>query len=299
MRLSSLCKPRNYVAVLRRLVPKCQSALSGRLKRLPMRCITNEFAFSFAPDGWNYFRALVAEYEKNPEIQLENSTFFRFFQDERIKSVRYLNDVLFLHDPDKRARSDEFKFYLGTYPWGDHVAGGPWGSHYERSEGKATRDLYGYRRNVWHDPADPHPIEFEWTKTIDLYRSVKSGYRPFLSGDLPEVTLLVRRDGEMRAVRYNGQHRFSVLSHLGYEKITALVPSAASINESLASWPSFSALPKVVDRGEIIVREIEVEDWPYVKRGLCTREQALEIFHAFFDLNGRERIAYLGLPSVY
>lgn len=264
-----------------------------------MRCITNEFAFSFAPDGWNYFRALVAEYEKNPEIQLENSTFFRFFQDERIKSVRYLNDLLFLHDPKKRSRSDGFKFYLGTYPWGDHVGGGPWGYYFDYFEEKSTRDLYGHRGNIWYQPGDRLAIEFEWNKTIRLYDSIKGGYSPFRSGDLPEVTLLVRGDGDVRAMRYNGQHRISILSHLGYEKITALVPLATSINESLASWPSFSPLPKVVHEHEVIVRETEVDEWYYVKRGLCTREQALEIFHAFFELNGRERISYLGLPTVY
>src|ERR1041385_637372 len=97
---------------------------TGTLKRIPIELLTNEFAFSFSGEGWNYFRSLVAEYEKNPHIDLEKSTFFRFFQDERVKSVRYLNDLLFLHDPERRARG--FKFYLGTYPWSDHVGGGPW-----------------------------------------------------------------------------------------------------------------------------------------------------------------------------
>ena len=264
-----------------------------------MELITNEFAFSFAPEGWNYFRALVAEYEKEPDIDLEDSTFFRFFQDERIKSVRYLNDVLFLHDPDKRSRSDGFKFYLGTYPWGDHVGGGPWGYYYDRFEGKTTRDLYGYRRNLWYQPGDRYPLEIEWNKMIQIYHSLRRGYCPLRCGDLPEVTLLVRRDGEMRAVRYNGQHRLSVLSHLGYKKITVLVPSANSISDSLATWPTLSTLPKVVYEREVVVREAEVEDWYYVKHGFCTAEQALDIFHAFFELNGRERIAYLGLPSAY
>jgi hypothetical protein len=164
---------------------------------------------------------------------------------------------------------------------------------------KATRDLYGYRRNLWYRPGDSHPLEMEWTKTIQLYQSIKSGYHPFLSGALPEVTLLVRRDGEMRAMRYNGQHRLAILSLLGYKKITALVPSAAAISAELASWPTMSLLPKIIYPREVIVREEEVEDWHYVKHGHCTPEQALEIFHAFFELNGRERITYLGLPAVY
>jgi len=302
MQLPNLCNPRAYVPLLRSLpswVPTCQSALAGRLKRIPMKWITNEFAFSFAPEGWNYFRALVAEYDRDDNLALENSTFFRFFQHEQVKSMRYLNDVLFLHDPDRRSRAEGFKFYLGTYPWGDHVGGGPWGYYYDQVEKKTTRDLYGYRCNLWYQPGDRRPLEMEWTKTIGLYQSLKSRYRPLLAGDLPEVTLLLRRNGEMRAVRYNGQHRLAVLSHLGYRKVTALVPSVCSITESLASWPTVSPLPKVIHEHEVVVREDEVAKWHYVKEGLCTRDQALEIFHAFFDLNGRERITHLGLPTVY
>jgi hypothetical protein len=139
----------------------------------------------------------------------------------------------------------------------------------------------------------------EWRKTINMYQSIKAGYRPFISGELPEVTLLVRRNGEMRAMRYNGQHRLAILSLLGHRKITVVVSSPASISAELESWPTRSPLPKVVYPREVIVREEEVEDWYYVKHRYCTPEQALAIFHAFFELNGRERIAYLGLPSVY
>ena len=263
-----------------------------------MNLITNEFAFSFAPDGWNYFRALIAEYEKRPETALENTTFFRFFQHQRVRSVRYLNDVLFLHDPD-RSRNHGHKFYLGTYPWGDHVGGGPWGYYYDLSEGKTTRDLYGYRANLWYQPEDNYPIEIEWNKTIKLYHSIRRGYRPLRHGYLPEVTLLLRRDGEMRAIRYNGQHRLAILSLLGYRKVTALLPSAACISAELASWQTTSSIPKVVHQREVVVREEQVEEWHYVKHGYCTPEEGLEIFHAFFELNGRERIAALGLPAVY
>jgi hypothetical protein len=111
--------------------------------------------------------------------------------------------------------------------------------------------------------------------------------------------LLLRRDGAIRAVRYNGQHRLAVLSHLGHATVTAIVPTAQSISRSLSEWPSLSSLPKVVHDREVIVRENEVDDWYYVKQGLCSREKALDIFHAFFELNGRERIRFLGLPPGY
>ncbi len=48
-----------------------------------------------------------------------------------------------------------------------------------------------------------------------------------------------------------------------------------------------------------VVHEAELDQWYYVKHGRCTPEHALEIFYAFFELGGRERIRYLGLPPGY
>jgi hypothetical protein len=285
------------VRAARAVVRRARYIRSGMLRRVPVHWITNEFAFSFATEGWNYFRAAVAEYERHPELELEDSIFYRFFQHERVRAVRYLNDLLFLHRPE--LRDCGFQFALGTYPWGDHVGGGPWGHHFDHATGHSTRDLYGQRANIWYQPGDPPPLRLEWEQTIRAFEKLRDGYRPLRAGQLPEVTLLVRRNGEYRAVRYNGQHRLAVLSHLGRKRLTVLVPSARSINAELALWPSASALPKVVTNGEIIVRETAVNDWHYVKQGLCSPEQALEFFHAFFELNGRERIVCLDLPAIY
>ncbi len=108
---------------LRRLISHTHSglqlALSGTLLQVPTKTLTNEYASSFAPNGWNHSRSLVAEYERNPHINLEGTTFFRFFQHKQIRAVRYLDDLLFLHDPEKRSRQDGIEFYFGTYPWGD------------------------------------------------------------------------------------------------------------------------------------------------------------------------------------
>jgi hypothetical protein len=256
--------------------------LAGRLRRIPMELVMDEYAFSLAPDGWHYLRALVAEYDRYPGIRLEDSTFFRFFQDERIRGVRYLNDVLFLHETHRQARH-EFKFYFGTYPWGDFwtrysvMGGKPWGYHYDRIEGKDTRDLYGYRRNPWYQPGDVHALQAEWNQTVRLFASLRTGYRPRWHGSFPEVVLLLRADGALRAVRCEGHHRLSILSYLGHGEVTVVIPT-----NSLA-----------------VVKEVEVDQWYYVKKGLCGREDALAIFHAFFSVNGRERIQYLGLDPVY
>jgi hypothetical protein len=270
---------------------------AGTLRRLPFELITNEFGFSFAPGGWHYLRALVADYDRDPAIRLEESTFWRFFQHERVRSVRFLNDLLFLHDDERRERSA--RFYLGTYPWGDHVSGGPWGVEFDRAEGGTTRDIYGDSRNPWYDPGARRPLELEWRATIATFDSVRKGYRPWLHRNLPRVTLLIRRDGDFRAVRYDGQHRLASLAQLGRETTWVVVPSARGIAAELADWPTASRAPKIVDEGDVVVHEDDVEDWYYVREGFCSAEQALEIFDAFFELDGSERLRALGLPRAY
>ena len=260
--------------------------LKGRLMWLPVEIITNEFGFSYGPDGWNYFRALVAEYDQNPEIRLEDSTFYRFFQTDDIKAARYFNDVLFLHDQRKWSSKDGFNFYFDINPWGgwykrDSAIGGkPWGYQYDLVEGQKTRDIWGgYNRNIWYRPGDTHPLKLEWQKTIDLFDSIKQGYQILQNRAPPEIALLVRNNGERRAVIVDGQHRTSILSYLGQKKI--LVTMGAYF-DSIG-----------------VIREDEVKQWYYVKNGYCTEKQALEIFQAFFVFDGRERVRHLGLHPVY
>jgi hypothetical protein len=288
----------SYRRRARKLAELAVYLASGRVRRLPTALVTNEFGFSFGDDGWNYVRALVAEIDADPNRPLEETTFFRFFKHPDVREVRYLNDLLFLHDPARRARQ-EFGFYLGTYPWGDHVGGGPWGRHFDEVEGEQTRDLYGYRSNPWYEPGDEQALRLEEAATANMLRSIRAGYRPWRHRRLPEATLLVCRDGTWRAMRYDGQHRIAVLAHLGHRHLTALVPSVRTMNAAVDEWQTASRLPKAVTRGEIVVREEEVDEWRYVREGLCSRDQALEIFHAFFELDGRERIESLGLPPIY
>ena len=69
----------------------------------------------------------------------------------------------------------------------------------------------------------------------------------------------------------------AVLTHLGYKTLTVMVT-----RDSIGT-----------------IHEGDVDDWYYVRNGICTKELALRFFHAYFELNGRERIRYLGLPTSY
>ena len=265
-----------------RTIDRARRNGGAALLRLPSHLISDEYGFSLAPDGWHYLRCLLAEYEQNPDVDPTETTYFRFFCHERLHAVRFLEDVLFLHR-DRRMPDDGNRFYFGTYPWGDWTAsdarmgGKPFGHHFDAVEGAQTRDLYGFRRNPWYRPGDDYPLRIEWRRTVELYRSLRSGYRPSVYGSLPSVVLLVRRDGDLRAVRYDGHHRLAALAHLGHDAVTVVLD------------------PKSVK----VVHESEVEQWYYVRHGFCSPERALEIFDAFFELDGGERAGYLGLPKSY
>jgi hypothetical protein len=274
-------RPRRLIS--RGALKRLKSTHSEQLIRLPTALVVDDFAFALSPRGWHYFRALLADYERNQAVRLEDTAFWQFFQHDRIRGVRYLHELLFVHDSRRLLEQDGFRFYLGTYPWGDWTAadsvlgGKPFGYHYDKIEGAFTRDLYGYRRNPWYSPGERHALEIEWRHTLTLYRSLKHGYTPVRHGSFPSVVLLVRTDGTIRAVRYEGHHRLCILAHLGAENLTVAIRP-----ESV----------RVVD-------EAEVEQWYYVARGLCTAEQALEIFNAYFELDGRERAEFLGVGGSY
>ncbi len=260
-----------------RLRNVARQTLDGQLINIPLSLITDEFAFSLDAAGWNYYRALLADYGNNPIVPLEATTFFRFFQHACVNAIRYLEDVLFFHEPQRPIDENRFRFYLGAYPWGgltetaSLIGGTPFGWYYDRTESRSTRDLWGYGKTLWYQPNDRYTLEREWELTTQQFRCLQHGYHPWLHLAIPTVTMLVRRDGRRRAIIVDGHHRLSILSYLGYYQVKV----------------------EVVQR----VAEAEVDQWYYVKRGDCSRQQALEIFNAFFRLNGRERLAYLNLEE--
>lgn len=249
-------------------------SLKGRFIELPFSKITDEFGFSLAPNGWNFFCSLLEDYDRNPNVSWDETTLAAFFKSQEINSAKSLNDILFFHDSQKNAQQ-EYHFYIGTWPWGgmtpgDSKKGGtPFGWYYDQKENKMTKELWGYGRNLWYEPRDQYTIEFEMKHTLDLYPVIKKGFNPWKYLDFPSVTLLIRKDGEKLGVIVDGHHRLSILGHLKYKKVNVIIRQ--------------------------IIRETEVDQWYYVKKGFCKKEQALEIFHAFFTLNGQERIQHLGL----
>lgn len=260
-----------------RLIKYSYWILSRRLVRIPMELVTDDLAFSFHPSGWNIYTSIIADYEKNPEIELRETQMFKFFNKDEVKSAAYTNDLLFLGDEVRGPRDQEYLFYLGTWPWGgmsetESMHGGtPYGIHYDRIENKSTKELWGYGRNPFYDTTDIFPLEFEMNLTIDIYESIKRGYNPLYHNLFPSVVILLKENGQYRAISRDGDHRVAALSMTGTKSFFAEIT--------------------------YVIKEAEADDWYYVRNGFCSKEFALEIFDAYFKLNGRERLEYLSLDK--
>ncbi|MGR2738777.1 hypothetical protein ACUY1T_10030 [Billgrantia sp. Q4P2] len=107
-------------------------------------------------------------------------------------------------------------------------------------------------------------------KLIHLYETIlRDGYRRHASQQLGYfqqhiVVDTLERDGEVRFVVANGQHRAAVLSVLGHEFVPVLV----------------HVLHR---RGPSLVRHEDCLRWPLVRHEIISPSQALEVFDRVFD----------------
>jgi hypothetical protein len=244
----------------------------GQLTRVPIEQITDEFAFALSEPGWNRYSAVLESHDADPGANLESTAFHRFFNDERVNAVRDLNDLLSLSDSPGRY-DGVARFWLGEYPWGGLIGpntattGAPYGWAHDEAENTDTSELWGRGRNLWYRPNDEYTVRTEWRRIIELYESMKHRYSPIKARGFPRVTLFVRRDGDRRAVIVDGHHRLAILGHLGAEKATVEV--------------------------DAVVREADVAEWPRVRAGYCSAEEALVFFRSFFELDGSERFHHV------
>jgi len=254
--------------------------LNNDVEKIKLDLIVNEYAFSFGNNGWNYFSSIIRDYENGKGENVKEYDFYKFFNHPKIKKIRYLNDILFLHDVSLN-KSDDFKFYLGTYPWGGYDSsnfrkgGSPWGIQYDLDTGSDTSVKFENKKNIWYQPGGIDEIKHEWKKTIKLYNKIhKNGYLPFLYGDFPKVYFLIKDSGEKRAIKINGQHRLAILSATKDNPLVEVIVPNDSVQ---------------------YVYEKEVNHWYYVKNNLCSKELALKIFNSYFHFNGKERLTHLKL----
>jgi hypothetical protein len=237
--------------------------------------ISDEFGFGFGRHGWHPFVALLDQTADDDTAPITD--FERFFRDPAVIAVRNLNELLDL-SAEPLGLTLRCPFWLGTYPWGglaaaDHDRVGPaFGWAYDEATGSSTADLWGSHRTVWYRPDRSPTLANERRLTLDLRRSIRTGYRPLRARGFPRLLLLRRSSGETRTVVIDGHHRLAVLAHLGVDSVLAEIDG--------------------------VVDEHDVANWYEVRTGRCPTDDALAVFDAFFALDGTERFHHVFGRSV-
>jgi hypothetical protein len=138
----------------------------------------------------------------------------------------------------------------------------PWGMSFRQSG--------IVEKNVWQSrfcgPSSDVFIEEEFKRIIALYMNMKkTGYKPWRTNNgFIGGSFLLKNNGQKRFVVLQGNHRMAVLSFLDKKRL-----SVRTIKGYLP-----------------VVKESEVKEWPFVKNGLFTEDEALKIFNLFFIEKG-------------
>jgi hypothetical protein len=229
----------------------------GQLCRVPLGICTNPMGFSFAPTGWNYLVEQLKQFDRGGAATLEDTLLYEYHQRYQPQDMSDL--------PMAAGMQVHFKPGLSVYPWGSFRIE-------DSRRGGTVKDAHSSR---FYGPSSAALVERDLANLRELYRSLKTdGYKPWRRGNsFIGGVFLERSDGQRKFVILQGNHRTAVLSYLGQQNMTV----------------------RYLKGHFRRIREDDMNDWYYVRSGLCSREDAKAYFHAFFRLDGRERARKMGL----
>lgn len=135
-------------------------------------------------------------------------------------------------------------------------------------EDNAVRPLSRFLNSHKVGPITPEGLELVIKRLLRVYKAINTeGFKQLrLFTSIPRVLKLIGSDGKERYLVKDGQHRFSVAAYLGIEKV----------------WVTYQSVYDFGDPEESVIRVSEARNWPMVKNGIVTEEQAKNILTMFF-----------------
>ena len=166
---------------------------------------------------------------------------------------KFLNDFKPSSISQLAGYNEEKELPLFTYPWVDFNS---------RSK-NGVKDVLNSR---FAGPSSTEFIQSDYARTLRLYKNIKSkGYNPYkFPNSKIGGTFLKNKNGDIRFIVMQGNHRMAILAHLGISSLSVRACSKS---------PSF-------------VNENQIDSWSEVKCGNCGRDHAQKIFDYFFSEKG-------------
>lgn len=193
---------------------------------------------------------------------------------------------------NSEAVSDYLRLYYAAHPIrsfnqviGHDIADPAGGQYFCPWESARVRPLARFAVSHKAGPTPHEALEHIVQRLLGVLAKIHAqGFRQFFILDgFPRVIAIVDRAGRQRYVVRDGQHRVAAISHLGYETLwvgynadhwTPSLPYRLSARFAGNGW--------LGDTSPRVVREDTVDDWPHVREGRVTRDEALAYFHAVF-----------------
>ena len=240
-----------------------RTAFRNTIHEVEMEKCTNPLAFSFGENGWHFIVEYLRELNENPRLPLRDSILYRY---HKTYTPASFDELVVSSESNIAFRPGFFRF-----PWGDFMKDF---DHRSPEKNRYTTRFCG--------PSDDKLIEADAKNIVELRASITcSGYNPWkYPHDFISGVFLCKDNGDYRFVVLQGNHRVGVMSFLGIKKFQV---------RCMKNRLSFLC-------------ERDVDDWYYVKRRLCSKEDAIKFFNVFFILNGMERAEefnYLTKKSTY
>ena len=168
---------------------------------------------------------------------------------------------------------------------GHDIADPAGGQYFCPWESARVRPLANFAGSHKAGPTPDEALERIVQRLLGVLAEIRTrGFRQFSILDgFPRVIAVVDRAGHRRYMVRDGQHRAAAISHLGYETLW--------VNYDADHWtPSlpYRLSARLAGNGRLgnlsprVVREDAVDDWPHVREGRVTRDEALAYFHAMF-----------------
>lgn len=227
---------------------------------VPIDKCVNIYGYNFSCEKSHHFTATLLEYEKNPEVEYNNSILHNFYNSFKPNNLK---DVFYSYSPVINRDQTSNSPLLHSNP---QVRSLPW--LYEIFDDAIKQDLttknegglsYEHGSQSF-GPVSKVKAKLEFERVISTYDSIKSkGYvidyfHNQISG------YFIKNKSDYRFIIQNGNHRTAALAALGYHQI----PVIFRYN-----------YPRVID-----IQDIKL--WPQVENGNISINDAKFIFDSFF-----------------
>ncbi len=203
------------------------------------------FGRQFNKEGFHPIVKTIKEYQRNEDISVENTSLYRyhnkFTPEDMCQAFGYDSSMCDLP--------------LYVFPWGKFRLG--------------CNKLKDRLKSRFCGPTELGQIQKQYNDTINLYKSIKkSGHQVVRHKSVIGGTYIINKNNDKRFIVLQGNHRMSVLSALGYDKV----------------------LVYTMDGYLKKIEESKIDSWKEVLRGNCGKDLALKIFNSFY--NGKGNFKY-------